>query len=167
MNINFTSSQPFLRLLSACVVCLLISAGFTVAIAAPKPDSCTLLSPSDLTTLLGGTVVAKGNAGGCNWTASGSHRKLAAINYRHTGRAAEMAFMGFRQNADKDKTGKVTDESGIGNKAFSIISGSGLVTMMMIKQGRLLQLMYVTGAPGTAKDLAALRPVAKKAIAAF
>ena len=166
MNIHLISPRPFFRQLSACVVCLLISAGFTVAIAAPKPDSCALLKPSDLATLLGGTVVAKGNAGGgCNWTASGSHRKLAAINYRHTGRAAEMAFMGYRQNADK--TGKVTDESGIGDKAFSIISGSGLVTMMMIKQGRLLQLMYVTGAPDTVKDLAALRPVATKAIAAF
>jgi hypothetical protein len=41
------------------------------------------------------------------------------------------------------------------------------VALMMLKQGRLLQLQYWTGAAGTAKDLDALRPVAKKAITAF
>jgi hypothetical protein len=37
----------------------------------------------------------------------------------------------------------------------------------MLKQGRLLQLQYWTGASGTAKDAGALLPVAKKAIAMY
>jgi len=36
-----------------------------------------------------------------------------------------------------------------------------------MKQGRMFQLQYMTGAAGTAKDVEALRPVAKKAAAAF
>jgi hypothetical protein len=165
MNKQHTSPRPFFRLLSAGAVCLLIGSGFSSAIAAPNADACALLNSADLTTLLGGMATAKGNAGGgCNWTASGSKRKLLAINYKnHAGFPSEQMYMGARQNAH----GKVTDESGIGDKAFSVMPGSGLVVMIMIKHGRMLQLQYWTGTPETAKDLDTLRPVAKKAIAAF
>jgi hypothetical protein len=130
-----------------------------------ESDGCTLLKPADLTTLLGGTPIANPNAGGCSWTVSGSTRKLVAIKYRATGPAAEMAFAGARGNAGKDGE-VVTDEAGLGDKAFSNLTSFG-VAVVMFKQGRLLQLQYWTGAAGTAKDLDALRPVAKKAIAAF
>lgn len=131
-----------------------------------ESGGCALLKPADLTTLLGGTPIAKPNAGGCIWTASGSTRKLVAIKYKATGPAAEMAFAGARRNAGKD--GKVvTDEAGLGDKAFASLESFG-VALVMFKQGRLLQLQYWTGAAaGTAKDLQALRPVAKKAISAF
>ena len=130
-----------------------------------ESDGCALLKPADLTTLLGGTPSANPNAGGCSWTVSGSTRKLLAIKYRATGPAAEMAFAGARGNAGKDGE-VVTDEAGLGDKAFSNLTSFGVV-VVMLKQGRLLQLQYWTRAAGTAKDLAALRPVAKKAIAAF
>jgi hypothetical protein len=80
------------------------------------------------------------------------------------GVSSEMAFAGARQNAHR--TGKVTDEAGLGDKAFAVM-GSGGVVLMIIKQGHLLQLQYMTGTAGTAKDLDALRSVAKKAIAAY
>jgi hypothetical protein len=130
-----------------------------------ESDGCALLKPVDLTTLLGGTPIATSNQGGCIWTASDSARKLIAIKYRATGPAAEMAFAGARGNAGKD--GKVVnDEAGLGDKAFASLESFG-VALVMFKQGRLLQLQYWPGAAGTAKDLQALRPVAKKAIAAF
>jgi hypothetical protein len=130
-----------------------------------ESDGCALLKPSDLTTTLGGTPIASPNPGGCIWTASGSTKKLVALKYRATGPAAEMAFAGARGNAGKD--GKVvTDEAGLGDKAFTSLESFGVV-LVMFKQGRMLQLQYWTGAAGTAKDLQALRPAAKKAIAAF
>jgi len=128
-------------------------------------DGCALLKPADLTTLLGGTPIAKSNPGGCIWTIPDSPRKLVAIKYKANGPAAEMAYAGARGNAGKDGT-VVTDEAGLGDKAFAVLPSFG-VALVMLKQGRMLQLQYWTGATGTAKDLQALRPMAKKAIAAF
>lgn len=164
MNKLSTHLQFFSRILCPAVISLLIASGSSTAIAASNPDSCALLKPADLTALLGGTPIATNIRGNCNWAASGSTKKLIALKYKHTGSAAEMAFAGARKNSSKG--GKVTDETGLGDKAFSTTSSFG-VTMMVIKQGRLIQLMLMTGQAGTAKDLDALRPVAKKAIAAF
>lgn len=130
-----------------------------------KSDSCALLKPSDLTTLLGGTPIAKPNPGGCSWTASGSTKKLVAIIYKNTGMAAEMAFDGARKNISKSG-GTVTKEDGFGDRAFSHLESFG-VSLVTIKQGRLLHLQYGAGVPGTAGDLDAFRPVAKKAVEAF
>ena len=85
---------------------------------------------------------------------------------RATGPAAEMAFMGARQGAARNGENKVTDEAGMGDKAFAALTSFG-VAMVVLKQGRLLQMQYYIGGEGTAKDLDALRPVADKAVAAF
>ena len=164
MNKQLIPALFFFRLLRACAVCMLIGFGSSSAIAAPNSDACALLNPADLTTLLGGTPIAKSIRGNCSWTASGSKRKLLAIIYKNTGPNAEMAFAGMRKNVAKD--GKVTDEAGLGDKAFAATASFGVV-LMTLKHGQLLQLQYWTGAAGTAKDIEALRPVAKKAIAAF
>jgi hypothetical protein len=129
-----------------------------------QSDRCGLLKPAELTTLLGGTVVAKSLGGACKWTAAGSAKKLIAAKMMVTGPAAAMALAGARNGAARD--GTVTDEGGLGDKAFSSLTSFG-VALVTLKQGRLLQLQYWTGAAGTARDLATLRPVAKKAIAAF
>ena len=55
---------------------------------------------------------------------------------------------------------------GIGDKAFSVQTSFG-VALIAQKSGRLLNMMFMAGAPGTEKDLAAMRQVAKKAVAAF
>jgi hypothetical protein len=129
-----------------------------------QSDGCALLKPADLTTLLGGTPTAKPNAGACTWTASGSGRKLIAARMMATGPAAAAAFAGARQGAAEGGTVTVTDEADLGDKAFAVLASFG-VELVMLKQGRLLQLQYWTGAAGTAKDVEALRPVAKQAIA--
>ena len=74
--------------------------------------------------------------------------------------------MGARQGAQAQEGAKVSDETGIGDKAFSSQVSFGAV-FMVLKQGRMLQLQYWTGGKGTSQDVAALRPLVKKAVAAF
>jgi hypothetical protein len=131
-----------------------------------QSNSCSLLKPADLNALLGGVAVAKPNAGACAWTAAGSNRKLVAARMKATGPSAEMAYEGARKNSSAEGKFKVTDEAGIGDKAFAVQTSFGVAVYAM-KQGRMFQLQYMTGAAGTAKDVEALRPVAKKAAAAF
>ena len=143
--------------------------GTLLCSAAPlraQADSCTLLKSFDLSMLLGGPTTAKSNAGACSWTAAGSPKKLLAAAMTGTGPHAEMAYTGARQAAGKEGEVTVTDVPGVGDKAFAVQTSFG-VAMYMLKGGRLLQLQYWTGGTGTAKDVAALVPVAKKAIAAF
>jgi hypothetical protein len=135
-----------------------------------KPDPCALLKPDDLTKLLGATPIAKSTrgGGGCSWTASGSKRELNAFIDKLTGPDTETIFMIGRMsamNAAKSGGVTVTDEAGLGDKAFSSMDSSGVV-LTIIKQGRLLHLQYFTKG-ATAKDLDALRPVAKKVIEAL
>ena len=61
---------------------------------------------------------------------------------------------------------KVSDETGVGDRAFSGQVSFGAI-FVVLKQGRLLQLQYWTGNQGTGEDVAALRPLVKKAVAAF
>jgi hypothetical protein len=83
-----------------------------------------------------------------------------------TGPAAHDAYAAARAAAGKDAKATVSDEAGLGDRAFAARTRFG-VALFMLKGGRLLQLQYWSGGPGTAKDLAALRPVAVKAVAAF
>lgn len=131
---------------------------------AAKSDLCALLTPDDLTTLLGGTPIAKPNKDACSWTASGSTKKFMAVKSPNTGMAAEMAFASARKNAAKG--GTVSNEAGLGDNAFAYLGPVGVV-LVIIKQGQLIQMQYRTEAAGTAKDLDALRPVAKKVMAAY
>jgi hypothetical protein len=144
-------------------------AGALLLAAAPhraEPHVCTVLQPADLNALLGGVAAAKPNGGACQWTAAGSTRKVIAVRVKASGPGAEMAYAGARQNADQDGEAKVTDQAGIGDKAFAVQASFG-VALFTLKGGRMLQLQYWTNAAGTAKDVEALRPVARKAAAAF
>jgi hypothetical protein len=131
-----------------------------------ESNSCRLINAAVLNALLGGGAVAKPNGGACSWTVAGSPRKLVAAAMKATGPGAEMAYAGGRKNSAQEGTNKVTDEAGIGDKAFAVQTSYG-VALFMMKQGRMLQLQYWTGTHGTPKDVEALRPVAKKAIAEF
>ncbi len=166
MKTQFSFPKIIAHLLGACSISVFIIYGSSTAIAASNQDACTLFTPADLTALLGGKVTAKGNAGSCTWTAAGSSKKLVAARMKATGPGAEMAYKGARMNAPDGGKVKVTDEAGLGDKAFSVMPSYG-IAMFMLKQGRLLELQYWTGTKGTAKDLGLLRPVAKKAVAVF
>lgn len=134
--------------------------------ALAEAHACTLLQPADLTPLLGKPVAGKPNAGACAWSVDGSPRKLTIARLKKSGPDAEMAYAGARKNGGADPADKVTDEKGIGDKAFSVQTSFG-VALIALKGGRVINLMFMAGAPGTEKDVAALRQVAKKAVAAF
>jgi len=134
--------------------------------ALAEVHACTLLQPADVVPLFAKPVTGKANGGACAWSVEGSPRKLIIARMKGTGPAAEQAYAGARRNTGMDPTAKVTDEKGIGDKAFSVQTSFG-VSLIASKGGRLLNLMFMAGAPGTEKDVAAMRQVAKKAVAAL
>jgi hypothetical protein len=132
-----------------------------------KTDACALLKAADVAPLLGGTPTNTSTPEGmtCTWTGSSAKHKLILLTYKEMV-PGNVMFMGARQGAGAGGTAKVSDETGIGDKAFSVQESFGAV-FMVLKQGRVLQLQYWTGGQGTSQDVAALRAVVKKAVAAF
>jgi hypothetical protein len=130
--------------------------------------ACALLKADDTAPLLGGaptqTATPEGQA--CTWTGANAERKLVVLTYKNRGVSADAAFMGARKGAEAGGDAKVSDEAGIGDRAFSAQVSFGAV-FMVLKQGRLLQLQYWTGHQGTGQDVAALRSAVQKAVAAF
>jgi len=158
-----------LQTVSICFGSMLMLAAMAVHAEQATPQAanqgpCALLKPEDLTKLLGSTPVSKHNSTTCTWTITGKPNGLSAAKYPGTGMAADMAFSKAHDNALK--SGNVILVPGIGDRAFARLNKIG-VMMMIIDQGKLLQLIYATGAQGTNKDLEVLKPVAKKAMAAF
>ena len=133
-----------------------------------ETDACALLTAADVAPLLGGTPTHTGTPQGqtCTWTGTNAGHKLLLLAYKNSRIPGEAAYMGARQNAGTDENAKVKDETGIGDKAFSGRMSFGAI-FMVLKKGRLLQLQYWTGSQGTSQDVDALRPVVKKAVAAF
>jgi hypothetical protein len=128
--------------------------------------NCALLTPEDVTGLLGGPVVEKQAGGACTWAATASKKKVVASTMRATGAPATSAFDGARKNASRQSPGKVVDETGMGDRAFTVQTAYG-VALVAIKKGRLLQLQFWAEGPGTPQDVEALRPVARKVLAAL
>ncbi len=165
MKTCLTHSRFFVRLLTACGITLLAS----TAIAAPNQNSCTSIKPSDLASVLGGTPVATALGENCNWSAPGSNKKLTLLRLdpKSPKMTPEMGYAGLRESFQK--RGQVTDEPGLGDKAFSSVDvKSGMIVLVIIKRGQLIQLQYwSTAEPLGAADLDGLRIVAKKIIAAL
>jgi hypothetical protein len=146
-----------------------LALGALLATASParaESLNCALLKPEDVAGLLGGQVVEKQAGGACTWTATAGKKKVVASSMQATGAPAENAYAGARKNASHEGKGKVIDEKGMGDKAFTVRTDYG-VALVAIKKGRLLQLQYWAEAPGTPQDVEALRPVARKVLTAF
>jgi hypothetical protein len=134
-----------------------------------QTDSCGLLKADDVAPLLGGAPTHKASPEGqaCTWTGANAGHKLIVMTYKNRlGVPGEAAFMGARNSAQAMDDAKVSDETGIGDRAFSGEVSFGAI-FVVLKQDRLLQLQYWTGSQGTNQDVAALRSVVKKAVAAF
>jgi hypothetical protein len=133
-----------------------------------QTDACALLKADDVAPLLGGTPTHTATPEGqaCTWIGASADRKLIVLTYKNMGVPGEAAFMGARKGAQAGENAKVSDETGIGDRAFSGQVSFGAL-FVVLKQGRLLQLQYWTGGQGTSQDVAALRPVVQKAVAAF
>jgi len=132
-----------------------------------QTNACALLKAADVAPLLGGTPTNTTTPKGmtCTWTGSNAKRKLIILTYEDRIPGSVM-FMGARQGAGADGKKMVSDETGIGDKAFSVQESFGVI-FIVLKQGRVLQLQYLTGGQATSQDVAALRPLMKKAVAAF
>jgi hypothetical protein len=133
-----------------------------------QTDACALLKAQDVAPLLGGapthTTTPEGQT--CTWIGARPDHKLVVLTYKNRGVPGEAAYSGARKGAESGGDTKISDESGLGDQAFSAQVTFGAV-FMVLKQGRLLQLQYWTGSPGTTQDVAALKPLAQTAVAAF
>jgi hypothetical protein len=147
------------------------SARFTLALAAllalplsarAEPHTCALLKPADLVPLLGKPVTGEPNGTACSWSAGG--RQLIVARLKPPGGDLSGSFAEARKAAAEDPEFKVTEEQGVGLRAFSVRSPVG-VALVALQGGQLLNLMLNTGKPGTPQDAAALKQVAKKALA--
>lgn len=130
-----------------------------------QASTCTLLKDADVVPLLGPAPTRKDLTGNCTWKSADGKRKIYILKYRFSGPPAKAAFPRMKQAAASGGE-KVISESGAGDDAFSSLTSFG-VAYVLIKGGRLLQVQYWLGQKGTAADVAALRPLAKKAAAAY
>jgi hypothetical protein len=139
--------------------------GISAALAHAQTDGCAVLKLADAAALLGNGTTAKAAGAGCTWTSADGKRKLIVNRPGGAGLPGALMFAGSRTEAGKGSA-KVSDEAGIGDRAFAVLETFGVV-LTILKQDRLLQIQYFGNAAGTAKDLDALRPVAKAAAAAL
>jgi hypothetical protein len=130
----------------------------------PTHGACALVKAGDLKTLMGAVPSYSSKRGACTWSVAGSPTKLITTKFPDTGMAAEMAYSNIEKNAAKG--GEIISVKGLGDKAFARFNRAGVV-LITIKNGTLLQMIYATGSLGTQKELDALKPIAKKAIAGF
>lgn len=167
------TSLPSLLAKASCVWLIGVSSLATQGLkgaaptAAPQATACSLVKAADVAMLLGGPATCSPAPKGTSsvWQGADPHRKLAILTYSSQ-TPGEMAYRGAHQGAMNDPKAMLVDESGLGDKAFSITPAFG-AAFVMLKGGRVLQLQFWTGAQGTPKDREALRTVARKAIAAF
>ena len=165
MNRPLISRRFDLLLLCVFGACLLSPSPVSLATEAPAPNPCALLDASYVKPLLGNKPVAQNEGGSCTWTATTSSKKLVVITYKKVvGAPSDIGFMSALRSALK--RGRVINEPGLGDQAFANLESSG-VSMVILKRSRLLQLQYQTGNAGTTKDVDALRPLAKKAVASY
>jgi hypothetical protein len=129
-----------------------------------QTDACGMLKPGELSAVLGPNPAPSPHPNSCMWKGADGAHKLSLMKMKAAGAGAEMAYTGARQNAGR--SGTVSDETGLGDKAFATLTSFG-VALIVLKEGRMMQMQYYTGGTVTAKDLDALRPVAKQAVAAF
>lgn len=162
---QYHSRRHQFSLAAACATLALLAGAHPVS---AQVAGCALLKPADVVSLVGANPVAKPTPQGtsCTWTGATAGHRLGLLIYKAQGPAAEMAFQGSRGAAQREPKNKVHDETGLGDKAFSVLASYG-VSVIVLKKGRLLQLMYNEERAGTPEDLATVLGVAKKAVAAF
>lgn len=164
-----TGSVTRVPALVSAVALLVLAAGAL----APRPalaatNAASLIKAADAASLVGASPVVKGSpqGGTCTWTGAKAGHKLLVLTYAMKGVPGDAAYMGARRQAGADGNAKIADETGMGERAFSAETSFGAV-FVALKQGRVLQLQYWTGSKGTPADVVALRPVMRKAVAAF
>ncbi len=166
MNLRTAARGSFRTLLLAAL--MLPALALTPRALLAQGNACALVKAADAAALLGASPTQKPTPGGmgCTWSSAKGPRRIAVLIYKNQGVPPEMAYMGARRGAEAGDDAKISDETGLGDKAFSGQVSFG-VTFVVLKHGRVIQLQYWTGGHGGPKDVAAFRPVVQKAVAAF
>ena len=163
MNIERNATMK-LQTISIGFGAMLMLATLAVHAEQTTHGACALVKAADLKSLMGAVPSGSSKKGACTWTVAGSQAKLITTKFPDTGMAAEMAYSNIQKNAAKG--GEIIDVKGLGDRAFARFNRAGVI-LITIKNGTLLQMIYATGSLGTQKELDALQPIAKKAIADF
>ena len=131
-------------------------------------DACKLLTVVDVTPVLGDGATSQLTQGGqtCTFRSADGKRKMFVRTPESTRSTPEATFTQYKTGPHHEYT--IADESGIGDQAVSAITPFG-VEIMALKQSRILyfQDYAAYGTKGSAAMLNQLRPIAKKAAAAF
>jgi hypothetical protein len=155
----FRFSMSTIPLLVATALVVFSAANLRAQSAA----ACAAISESDLAPFVGSAPM-ESSPGGCSWNADKNHFLQILDNSPKT-RDVAAVFNMTRAATSKNQT--VTDESGLGDKAFLSIATSGLATFQILKKDRFLQVQMWVGAQPSVANLTLLRVIAAKAIAAF
>jgi hypothetical protein len=148
--------------LRCCVATALLAVSAT-HVRAQSP-ACAAIAASDVAPIVGAAPM-KTTAAGCSWNGGKDHYIMILDNTpRMAGMPVDAMFNAARGAASQN--GTVTDESGLGDKAFLAVSSSGVAALQMLKKGRLLQVQMWDGSAPSAANLKLLRAIAAKAIAA-
>jgi len=133
------------------------------ALLAQSP-ACTAIDSKDVAPIVG-TATMKANGTGCSWRADANHFVVVLDNTPKSKAMPVEAMFGAAKNA-ASQSGTVTDEKGLGDRAFLSIASSGLAVLQMMKGDHLLQVQLSDGtAHPSAANLALMRAIAAKAIA--
>ncbi|MEP6763085.1 MAG: hypothetical protein ABJB66_02180 [Gemmatimonadaceae bacterium] len=127
---------------------------------------CSYLTEDEVKPVLGSELQPTfSTAGHCTWAAKSGGKQIVLITMRTAGEAAEHAFDYALANPIKGADKGVV-QSGFGDKSFAMMLDRG-VQIDVLKNKKMMQVQYLTGAHGTAADLEKLKPIATKAIAAY
>ena len=131
-------------------------------------DACKLLTIADVTPILGDGATQQLTQGGqnCEFRSADKKHKLFVRTPESTRTEPEVTFKNYRTGPHHDY--KIADEKDLGDEAVSAITPSG-VEIMALKQHRILYIQDYAGygTKGSSDMLDKLRPIAKKAAAAF
>jgi hypothetical protein len=137
---------------------------------APHADLCTLLAPSDVSSLLGGPQQPKPIADfGCTWAGTSPTHKLASIVITVPPMTPDQSKSAFDDNKSRqmqDPKRHARAEAGLGDQAFSGLSPYGII-IEILKHGQLLKVQYNTNTRGTESQRDSVVALAKKAAGKF
>ena len=89
-----------------------------------QTDPCALLKAVDVSALFGAAATPNPSGRSCNWKAASGQRSLGVLVYSAEV-PGEMMYTGARGKAGKQPGETVVDESGLGDKAFSVTASFG------------------------------------------
>jgi len=149
------ANVPLLCLACALAVCALPAAA--AAAPATPPAPCTLLTPAQVSGVLGGTFGAGQPIGttGCSWTAEKPHMIVTVSLWPPT--------EWDRMKASPLPGTQITPASGLGDDAFYTTVAQYIV--LYVKKGQTVYLFKVYGVKDLAKQTSAEKTLAQDALA--